>query len=150
MLLFLPFLLHPSYLSWLADIGVALPGVGAFLPFPSPRCPALLTCEQRSPRAGRWQGWQRSRELAAALFSFSSQNGSRLAVGAAGALLYGALLLYTSGFPHILPSEFPGCGLCHSLCSPSLPPPISWHHFRSGCSAGPVLLEHSTLDFRMQ
>lgn len=66
-----------------------------------------------------------SPELATVLFSLSSDNGNRLAVGAAGALLYGALLLYTSGFPQILPSEFPDCGLCHLLCSPSLPPPIS-------------------------
>lgn len=66
-----------------------------------------------------------SPELATVLFSLSSDNGNRLAVGAAGALLYGALLLYTSAFPQILPSEFPDRGLCHLLRSPSLPPPVS-------------------------
>lgn len=39
-----------------------------------------------------------SPELATVLFSLRSENGNRLVVGAAGALLYGALLLYTSGF----------------------------------------------------
>lgn len=66
-----------------------------------------------------------SPELASVLFSLSSDNGNRLAVGEARTLLYEALLLYTSGFPQILPSEFPDRGLCHLLCSPSLPPPIS-------------------------
>lgn len=66
-----------------------------------------------------------SPELATVLFSLIFDNGNRLALGAARALLYGALFLYTSGFPQILPSEFPDCGLCHLLFSPSLPPPIS-------------------------
>lgn len=62
-----------------------------------------------------------SPELATVLFSLSAANGNGLAVGAAGALLYGALLLYTARFPQISPSEFPDGAI---RCAP-LPPPIS-------------------------
>lgn len=126
MIFSLAFLLHPSYLYRVASRRCSLEWVlscHSSLSSAHLMIAALARTQAAADHSVSSAGTApEAPELATVLFSLSSHNGSRLAVGA---LLYGALLLYTSGFPQISPSEFPGCGLCHSLCSPSLPPPIS-------------------------